>query len=371
MESNSNKVYKEVDYMLVGQGLAGTVLARVLLKQGKRIHVIDDADFSNSSKVSGGMYNPIVFKRLTKSWMADALVPFAEAFYQALETDLGQVFLKKKQLIKLFTEAPEHAFWKKKSGEAGFEHFLSLDAPDFTGMFKGEAGAGVVRLAGNVDIVGLLKAFRHYLLELDLLDQARFQFELLGLHGSSVTYKQVRAKKIIFCEGYKAASNPFFQGLPFKLTKGETLIIRIPSLQYGLNGQGDVITKGVFILPLGNCLYKVGATYNWADLDETPTDTGKQQLLEKLNKVLLVPYEVVSQEAGVRPTVSDRRPLIGLHPAQPLLGFFNGMGTKGTLLAPYFAQHFSNFLDGTEALNKEVDINRYYSNGQFQATYAH
>ena len=140
------------------------------------------------------------------------------------------------------------------------------------------------------------------------------------------------------------------------LTKGEILLVRIKDFD-----SQKVINKGVFILPIGNNLYKVGATYEWKDLSETPTEKGKLELLEKLKLVLKVPFELIEHRSGIRPTVKDRRPLIGIHPEHPQLGIFNGMGTKAVLLAPYFAQEFAGFLDGKNALNKEVSIHRFYS----------
>ena len=218
-------------------------------------------------------------------------------------------------------------------------------------------GASEVMQSGNLDTGIFLTSFRNYYNERELLLEERFDYKQMVISENSVTYKNIVAEKIIFCEGYKALENPYFSWLPFKLTKGEIITIK-------LNGNhvipiDKVINKGVFILPLGNNTYKVGATYEWQDLSQLPTEKGKSDLIEKLQKVLKVPFEITDHQAGVRPTVSDRRPLIGLHPDHPSLAVFNGLGTKGVMLAPYFAKQFVNFLEHQLPLDKEANINRF------------
>ena len=57
--------------------------------------------------------------------------------------------------------------------------------------------------------------------------------------------------------------------------------------------------------------YKVGATFNHKDKTSIPSKEGKEELIEKLKKVITVPYSIVEQSAGIRPAVKDRRPLVG------------------------------------------------------------
>lgn len=348
------------DVLLVGQGIAGTVLAQVLLRRGKKILVIDNWNYSTSSKVAAGLYNPIVFKRLTKSWMIDELLPAAEFFYSEFEKILGEQFFYKKEILKIFSEQSEQVFWLKKAQEVQLKNYLTASITEnfIPDRVHNPMGAAVVKRAGNVDVVKMLNLFRARLKASNLLVEEQFNYNELIVHFDKVLYKNIQANKIIFCEGFRVTENPWFNWLPFKLTKGEILTIRTSSALKEEDEAEPVINKGVFILPLGNCIYKVGATYNWDQLDELPTEKGKAELLEKLRKVILVPFEVLNQEAGIRPTVLDRRPLIGLHPLHNSLGVFNGMGTKGILLAPYFANQLADFLDGIAPIAQEADIFR-------------
>ncbi len=349
-------IMKKVDYIIVGQGLAGTVLAQTLLSNNKTVLIIDNPNLSNASKVAAGLYNPVVFKRLVKSWMVDDLLPFMDSFYINAEHLLGDQFYHKNEIVKLFTEENEKDFWLKKTKEdVGTylsktiqDHFLedSINAP---------LGSSETIHAGHLDVNKFLTLFENYFQTINSYSKETFDFKNLIIENDGIVYKNIQANKIIFCEGYKAIENPYFNWLPFKLTKGETLTIKIDA-----DVKIDkIINKGVFILPIGNTLYKVGATYEWKDLTNSPTEKGKNELIEKLDKVLKVPYQIINHQAGIRPTISDRRPLLGLHPQHPQLVIFNGMGTKGVMLAPFFANHFADFLDGKSILNKEVNIKRF------------
>ena len=348
---------KPLDYIIVGQGLAGTIFALTLLKHNKSFMVIDEPSLSNASRIAAGLYNPVVFKRLVKSWMADELIPFMDKFYADAEQLLNKKFYFKKQIVKPFAEEQEKVLWIKKTDEA-IGHYLSKDiSPDYLNdKIHNPLGSAEVLHAGNLNTTIFLEAARNYFAQHHQLLEEKFDYDQLVVSEKNVVYKTVTAKKIIFCEGYKALKNPYFSWLPFKLTKGEIITVSIPLL----NELDKVINKGVFILPLGNHLFKVGATYEWADLADVPTNKGKAYLIDKLKKILKVPFEIVDHQAGIRPTVNDRRPLVGIHPQHPALGVFNGMGTKGVMLAPYFADRFFDFLEHEIPMNKEVDIIRFF-----------
>lgn len=350
---------KKVDYIIVGQGLAGTVLAHTLLKQNKSVLIVDLPSISAASRVAAGLWNPVVFKRLVKSWMADDLLEYMDNFYPEVELLVNEKFYFKKQIVKPFSEEQEKVLWLKKASQEIGKYLNPAIQSDFlTDIIHNPIGAAEVINAGNIDTSVFLNASEAYFKNKQLLLKEVFDYQELVLLAAGVQYKGIIAEKIIFCEGYKGVDNIYFNWLPFKLTKGETLTIRIPLLyQKGLVSK--VINKGVFVLPLGDELYKVGATYEWEDLTEVPTENGKAFLVQQLHKLLNVPFEIIAHQAGIRPTVKDRRPLIGLHPEHATIGIFNGLGTKGVMLAPYFAKQFADFLGNGMPLNKEVDIARF------------
>lgn len=352
-----------VNYIIVGQGLAGTILAQTLIKEGKSILIIDEQGLSNASKIAAGLYNPVVFKRLVKSWMADELISCMKDFYADAEQLLNEKFYFKKQIVKFFSEEQQKVLWLKKSNEDVGKYLSKTIQDNFLEDIIHNSPTGEsseVMDAGNLDTALFLNAFRNYFRINDQLLEQKFEYDKLTISENSVSYKNFTADKLIFCEGYKTIDNPYFKWLPFKLTKGEIITVKIPLLFEKENGWSEkVINKGVFILPVGNNIYKVGSTYEWSDLTEQPTEKGKAYLIDKLQKIINVPFEIIDHQAGIRPTVNDRRPLIGIHPQHTTLAVFNGMGTKGVMLAPYFAKQFVDFLEDNLPLDKEVDIARF------------
>lgn len=345
-----------LDYIIVGQGIAGSVIAYSLLKRNKKFMVIDEDADSSSSKVAAGLYNPVVFKRLVKSWKADELIPFADTFYSDAEKDLEKRFYFKKKIIKIFSDEEEINFWRKKSKEE-VEEYLSgeIKKDFFPNEVNNPLGCAEVLNSGYLNVLAFLSAIKEELISRNFYQNEIFDHSNLQIQREIVIYKGINAKHIIFCEGYKAIHNPFFPELNFKLTKGELLTVHIPNFNVD-----EVINKGVFILPLGNNIFKVGATYEWNEINEQTTDKGKEELVEKLKKVITDPFEIIEHKAGIRPTVNDRRPIIGLHPDNSSLAIFNGMGTKGVMLAPYFADQLINHIEEGLPLDKEADVKRFY-----------
>ncbi len=346
----------EKDYLIVGQGIAGTVLAFKLLQLGKKIHVVDENHTFSSSKVAAGLYNPIVFKRIVKSWMVDDVLPAANRLYAEMENVFGEKIHHKREIVKVFTSAEERKFWQEKSATIELADYLSNSVDDdyLSDKLHSGFGCSFVKQSGNVDVLLMLNLMRAHLQKINSYQECKFDANDLTLDSEGIEWNGIKARKVLFCDGYAAVQNPYFNWLPFVLTKGEVVILRIPHFDCE-----KVINKGVFVLPVGKDRYKVGATYEWKDLSELPTDSGKSQLLEKFRQVLSIPFEVLDHQAGIRPTVKDRRPILGAHPHHSQLLQFNGMGTKAILLAPYFADELIHFITGKKELNKEVSIDRF------------
>jgi glycine/D-amino acid oxidase-like deaminating enzyme len=129
---------------------------------------------------------------------------------------------------------------------------------------------------------------------------------------------------------------------------------------------GRIISRGVYVVPTPTAgEFIVGSTYQHEPFPPAISEEGKAQLLERLARLVNLPAEPVHQDWGIRPTVTDRRPLLGSHPRAANVIIFNGLGTKGVSLAPYFASRLADWVDGIAALPDEVNISRFkalYSN---------
>jgi len=347
---------KKVDYIIVGQGLAGSVLAFKLMERGQNILVVDEAKKATASKIAAGLCNPIVFKRLTKSWLIDAILDKAKSFYRNQEKLLEDKFFIDIPIYKLFTSEDEQQFWKQKSNEPELFDWLNpkVEYP-FDNYVENSFGAAHVLKSGFLYTEKWLNSFKSYLESKGCYDRCSFNHNTIELENDKVRWQDYEAKKIIFCEGYQCTKNPYFNWLPFKLTKGETLTLNFNNLNLDV-----AINKGAFMLPY-NGNFKVGATYDWENLNENTTDEGKKELLKKVSKFINDDAQVIDHQAGVRPTVLDRRPLIGVHPEIEQLAVFNGMGTKGVMYAPYMADNLVDLLLNNLSLSPEIDINRYWA----------
>jgi glycine/D-amino acid oxidase-like deaminating enzyme len=214
-------------------------------------------------------------------------------------------------------------------------------------------GGLVVKNAGYVNLVSMLDTWKSYLISQNRYLKAEIDINAIEV-GETIKNDDFECNKLVFCEGYKGKYNPFFSYLPFQFSKGEVLEIAVKNISANY-----IINGGVFILPLKNGNLKVGSTYFWDDETELPTKRGLDELTEKLDKMLLSKYEITQHRAGIRPTVNDRKPFLGFHPKHKNIAIFNGLGTKGVMLAPFFANHFCEHIENSTNLLKEVDIQRY------------
>ncbi len=343
--------------MIVGQGLAGSLLAYFLLKRGQSIHIFDNNHQGASSKVAAGLMNPITGRRFVKSWMIDDLFPFAEKTYRSIEKEFDVEIYKKREILRALFNIKEENSWDERSGIDSYEPYMN-SAPEATGvaaLFKGPFSWGGLPGAGQVDVPLLLQTFQVHFREKDLLDNEAFQYDALGFGETGVNYKGIQAKKIIFCEGHQARFNPWFSVLPFVPSKGEMLQITLP-----VHDLKNIVKHKSYIAPLPNQTYWIGSTYEWNDLTESPSEKGRESLVNALDKMMAVPYKVVNHLAAIRPTVKDRRPFIGEHPDNNSLLIFNGLGTKGTSLGPYWANEFCDHLLNGKELLSEVNIARFF-----------
>jgi glycine/D-amino acid oxidase-like deaminating enzyme len=348
---------RETDFLIVGQGLAGTMLAFELYRRGKDFVVIDSPSGEKASRVAAGIINPVVFRRLTKSWLVDDLFPVLKNTYHELEELLSCPLLHPLKIDKILG-MEEGSLWRTKSEENKLEAYL-LSEPD-TGFQKegieAPYGVGKVVNAFRADLPMLIDCFQEFLIQENrFIDEELDTNDLIRENGK-VQWKNITAQKIIFCQGFRASGNPFFQSVRFKHTKGQVLDLVIPGLEIT-----DMINKGMFVLPLGDNRFRAGATYRWEFQDIKPEKEATEELSGKLEKIVKLPYTITKERVGIRPTSHDRRPVVGLHPEHPEIAIFNGLGSKGAMLAPYFAREFARFLCGeSDAIHPEVNLLRYY-----------
>lgn len=343
-----------IDYLIVGCGLAGISFSEIALANQKSSVVVDN-DSQNSSKIAGGLYNPVILKRFSEVWQAQEQLLLMNQFYADLERKLQIKVDFKKPILRKFFSIEEQNNWFAASDKSGLAPFLSTSI--ITKKYAGidsPYNYGEVLHTGYVDTPSLLENYKNYLLQEHLLLQESFDYKALEVFSNSVRYKNIEAKHIIFAEGFGMHANPYFNHLPLDGTKGELFIIKAPQLDLDV-----IVNTSVFILPLGDGLFKVGATYNWKDKTDLPTEEGKQELIDRIQEIISCEFEIVSHFAGVRPTVRDRRPIVGTHSSSSSIHVLNGLGTRGVMLGPAMAKALFESIESGIPLPKEINIDRF------------
>jgi len=345
-----------LDLIIVGKGLAANTLALRLQEHQLSYFIIGNPSLSNCSRIAAGLWNPIVFKRMTLSWKADELIKELKTFYTSIEKRTGSQFYNERVILKPFFSEEEKAFWIKRS-QKDLSQFIDANIYSAQAQHKDLVipnSYGVVNDCGNIDMQSFLSACEglHSENSNDTFDHSQLQ-----INNDHVVYKTIKAKSIVFCEGHLVKNNPFFHWIPMNSVKGEVLEIETE----GIELNNEILNHNAFIFKLKNNSYKIGATYNWKELNEEPTESGALELKEKLTGLIAAPYTITDHKAGVRPSTIDRRPIIGRHPLHKNLFVFNGLGTKGVMLAPYFSKKFVHFYLNKEALDQEVDLKRFYN----------
>ena len=344
-----------IDFIIVGNGLAGISFAEIALQNNKSIFVFDN-NSQPSSRIAGGLYNPVVLKRFSEVWKAKEQLEFAFPLYQQIQEKLDVVFDYKIPILRKLASIEEQNNWFQAADKPNLAPFLSpnlvnkkyqnIDSPFHYGL---------VNETGYLDINTLISSYSKYLESLGVFSKDTFNYDAIQFLDNKISYNGIKAKHIIFAEGFGLHANPYFNDLPLDGTKGELLIIKATNLDLDV-----VIKSSVFILPIGNDMYKVGATYDWKDKTNIPTEEGKQELVEKLKEIISCDFEIIEHFGGVRPTVKDRRPLVGTHPDYSQLHILNGLGTRGVMLGPYLANQLFQYIENKIPLEKEIDIVRCY-----------
>ncbi|BDD00141.1 FAD-binding oxidoreductase [Persicobacter psychrovividus] len=340
------------DYIIIGQGIAGTVLSFQLKAEGCRVLVINKTDQNSSSRVAGGLLNPLTGRKIVLSWKAEELFPYLWPFYREMESATKTHFLHPISIYRPYAEIADQNDLSGKSADHRYEPFIeNLNAVAEEGIHAPIGGVSMLQ-SGWADLNPLLDAYRTYLGE-DYLEEV---FDEQELHHSSegVKYKGYTAKGIIYAQGKSVAESQYWNWLPFRPVRGEVLMFKSD------RELEKIYNKGVFVLPMGNGLYKTGSTYDHADLSNAITEKGKRIITEKLAAFWQLPFELVKHQAGVRPATKDRRPFVGQHPEYSNIYIFGGLGSKGVSLAPYFGAALKSLLLHQKPISEEVSILRYF-----------
>ncbi len=330
----------DIHYLIVGQGLAGTLLSWELHKKNIPFLVIDNSHHDSSSMVAAGLLQPVTGPRLVLTPGFEEYYAQARVVYSELEDLLKEQFFFETPFIRVFHTPAELVYWNQNRR-------LKTNLPYIKDVYSAQHWLNINDSLGSVeflksgwcDLPKLLGAYQTFLTEKNLLIREPLNYSDILIKDTHVEWKNIKAQKIIFCEGWQAQNNPWFKHLPFNNAKGEILTVDIPDIKH----RNHIFSGNKWICPAGQH-FKTGSTFTWDELNSVPTENGKRQILNGLKTLIQTPVTVMNHKAGVRPIFKDRKPRLEFHSEHPQLGIFNGLGSKGSLVGPLYAKNFATRL---------------------------
>jgi glycine/D-amino acid oxidase-like deaminating enzyme len=346
----------QTDFLIIGQGLAGSLLAWELIRRDCNVVVVDTGK-ENASLVAAGIINPITGMRFVKAAELETLLPAAHGCYAQLSAFFGQRFYCDKSMLRIFRDQSELVHCKNRQHQAGYAPYLGelATSEKLIAEFSTPFGFIEQHQTGHLLTVPLLARLKQCFIECNSYRQDAVAYQAIQF-DSSVHWQDITAKQLIFCEGHQASQNPWFSWLPFQPAKGEILTLAHQSVF-----PDAIINFGNWLIPIESGKVRVGATFDRENIDTQPGAQGKGALLNALKPVnpILARSSVIAHQAGIRPCTPDKYPFIGKHPFHHQLAIFNGFGAKGSLQIPWYSQRFADYLLNHYPLPSNCDIQRF------------
>ena len=338
------------DFLIVGFGLAGLSIARHLEHDNINFDIISDTT-QQSSRIAGGIMNPVAVKRMKPAWRVEEYLPYAKSFYQSINKEFHEEIYQSKKLNVYLHDIEQENNWYEAYDKTRLKPFISSQVYKNENQNLTIDKIGKIK-AASIDLSTLFQQLkRHYQKQ---WTNETFQHESLNIHKDKVSYQNESYQHVVFCEGFGVVQNPFFNHLGIYGNKGDYLIIKSKALQI------QALYKAkYFLIPLGNDLYKFGATYQREPMNHEPSEEAKSQMIKALDKMISAPYKIVRQVCGIRPTTKDRRPVVGSHNKYNNIHILNGFGSRGVMTSPKLGQKLVNHILKGEKLDPEISIGRF------------
>jgi glycine/D-amino acid oxidase-like deaminating enzyme len=330
--------------LIIGRGIAGSTLSLKMMERELPHIVIDSPNLSASSKVAAGLINPIVLKRLKLVSRAHEYLDFAQPFYRNIQKETGTNILNEMPIAHIFKSIGEINTWGEKMSNPAFKPFLGDIITANNENIEAPLGYGLMKATAWLDTIAFLEFNRHKLGKNLIIEK---------VNRENLTNLKKEFKHIIICNGHLLKDLYPSLHKAFAPTRGEVMVI-----ESSAKLPDKLVLHGpVFILPLGQNKFKVGATYHWDNLTDTPTKSGLNRLREDLEKILKSPFNIIHHQAGVRPNTKDRQPILGR--LEKDVYCMNGLGSRGVLMAPLLAEKLLDHIYNNKALEPELSVSRF------------
>lgn len=342
---------KNIDYIIVGDGFAALFFAHQLIKNNKSFALFSERKKS-ASQVSAGIINPVVLKKFTTFWLAQEQIDFLKQTLSEIKNYTHENYLIEENIHRIFHDENEKNLWLKKSERDDLKPFLSKDF-QVLNSFKNPNGSGRVIQSARLNVHRFFDGMLNFLSMNGNLVQEKFIYSEVNLQEN--IYQNFKFKNIVFAEGMGVRENPFFTEIPVIPNKGHHIKVKLSEKPQ----EKFTVKKKHFLFPLDEEIHFYGGTYDRERFDNEIDEVAVQQLENGLAEFYSHDFEIVEKQFGFRPTVKDRRPILGNHPKFQSLFVFNGLGARGILSGCYFSKILFDFIEYHIDLPQEVSLQRF------------
>ena len=342
------------DILIVGFGLAGLSIAQHAQNQGLSFDIIND-NSQKSSRIAGGILNPVAIKRMKPVWNVEAFLPYATQYYQNIEEQYGVNILTQRDIKVYIQDHYKANLWFEAHDNKRVAPYISSKLLKNDNQILNISDLGLVE-AQQIDLSTLFSNLMKYYNESDSYQEETFDYSTVTVSNSEVHYNGKIYSHIIFCEGFGITYNPFFNDLGIYGNKGDYLIFQARDLN-----SEQILKSKYFLIPLGDDTYKFGATYQRKPLNHVPSQNAKTDMLDALDNMIDCSYKLIDQVCGIRPTTKDRKPVLGTHHTYKNLHVFNGFGSRGVMTSPLLGKQLIDYIFNSIPFSKDISINRIYA----------
>ncbi|UPA12397.1 NAD(P)/FAD-dependent oxidoreductase [Borrelia venezuelensis] len=342
------------EFAVIGGGIAGSTLTYEILQRKKSVILFDNGA-EKATTVAGGLINPIMGRKMNIAWREPEIFTFAIQYYKEMEKNINCDFLKENPIFRPFTTKTQkdELISKIKSNE-NIKDFIMEIKNGKIHDFSNDNDGGILIKGAIMNTNLYIQTLKKYFIKYNAYIEAEINEDEIKTNDKSFIINEFKFKKLILTRGYKEKIARLFSYLPFKLAKGEILIIEMQ----GLNLK-EIYNRHVSLIPLQDNKFYLGGTYEWKTLDTSTNEWAKKELINKLKKITNLNYKVIQHKAHIRPSTLDREPFLGEHPKYKNIFILNGFGTRGISMAAYLSKKILDYIENKSNLPTYYDIKRY------------
>ena len=329
---------KKYEYIIIGQGLAGSAMAWRLYFNNKSFIIIDSQAKFSASKAALGIYNPITGRKNIKTWNAEILFKELEIFYKKIEKSLETKILYEKDIYRPFNNNKDVNDWDTRLGNNKYKKYLK----------KIDKNGIVTNGSGYLDVKKYLKETKKYFEHIGRYKVNNIKNDDLLNKNNNVGIEGYNFEKIVMCRGINEKKMNLFSEIPLTPVAGNSIKIKSNHFSY------YILNKGISVFNITKNKLFAGSTY-----DNGYTNKGTSYLKKKIKKIINNEFKSLKSYFGIRPASRDRRPLVGKHDVINNLYLINGLGSKGVSQSPYCSKELFDYIENNKKINEEINIDRF------------